>query len=100
MARYIDADEFLKHFSVASSSDDIIEELQEAPTADVVEVEKATMGAIQIVLDAIREYRRSVGDDPVWHMKEENLGRVGNWYLEMLGLEARYGERKEKQDVD
>ncbi len=38
MARYIDADEFLKHFSQGSCSDDIIEALQEASAADVVEV--------------------------------------------------------------
>ena len=39
MARYIDVDEFFKHFSCTSCADDIIEYLQEAPTADVVEVE-------------------------------------------------------------
>jgi len=38
MARYIDVDEFFKHFSCTSCADDIIEYLQEAPTADVVEV--------------------------------------------------------------
>ena len=38
MARYIDADEVLRHFSCTSCTDDILEYLQEAPTADVVEV--------------------------------------------------------------
>lgn len=38
MARYIDVDEFFQHFSCTSCADDIIEYLQEAPTADVEEV--------------------------------------------------------------
>ena len=38
MARYIDIEEFFKLFSCTSCTDDIIEYLQEIPTADVEEV--------------------------------------------------------------
>ena len=38
MARYIDIEEFFKQFSCTSCTDDIIEYLQEIPTADVEEV--------------------------------------------------------------
>ena len=38
IARYIDIEEFFKQFSCTSCTDDIIEYLQEIPTADVEEV--------------------------------------------------------------
>ena len=55
-----------------------------APTVDAVEVDTAILVVLQIALEAIRQYRKTVGHDPIFEFSPKEINKIANYARSML----------------
>lgn len=65
--------------------------LDNLPTVDAVEVDYAVTCAIQLVLEAIRQYRRYIGDDPVFDFTQKELEELSGYAIYLMGAKMDGG---------
>lgn len=85
MAKFIDVEVLKQQDFQDYSKTDVEYAIDHCPIADVIETETAVSVAAQIVMYAIREYRKINGEDPVFYLSTKSLQRIANYMLEVLG---------------
>jgi hypothetical protein len=85
MAKFIDVEVLKQQDFQDYSKTDVEYAIDLCPIADVIETETAVSVAAQIVMEAIREYRKINGEDPVFYLSTKSLQRIANYMLEVLG---------------
>lgn len=58
--------------------------INNAPTVDAVEVDTAILVVLQIALEAIRQYRKAVGHDPLFEFSQKEINEIANYARSML----------------
>jgi hypothetical protein len=85
MAKFIDVEVLKQQDFQDYSKTDVEYAIDHCPIADVIETETAVSVAAQIVMEAISEYRKINGEDPVFYLSTKSLQRIANYMLEVLG---------------
>ena len=97
MPRLIDANALMKQHTylwdeaLGTCECVLVEDIENAPTIDAVEVDNAVLVVLQVALEAIRQYRRTVGHDPVFEFSQDEVNELVDYARYLLNGTAGMG---------